>query len=940
MPIERITKRVCARSRSRANLVLAVLPAPHLAAVAVEARGRVVAVVAAAAVGVLVVARLEAPVLRERELGVLHVQRHLVLLDGRGEVLGQLDGQLLQVEHARELVDGEGVVHADVLEDVRVEGLDLDALLEDLQDAVLVGQPVPDGQTGELLVALPPAAALQELESGHDHVAVVLRRAHKHLLLVHLVHAAELARDHLAGVDGGLGQVRRLEQAGADVVDALDELDVEVHVEGKQPALLGALLLRGLLVVLHHGETLGEQLLVPVLGAEVHEVGVGLADQTLAERADAQLRNVAIEQNLRRDVGLGGELVDVGREQQLLGLVVEPVQSLVEGQVEAGPDLLTSGTVLKHKINKLFDDFGGLLVIGGEKLSDVTVVGHLLAHELPNLARYGVLLVVDVLQHDNGDARSVLGALLALSETVHQRGVQQTFVELVIELAHNGLQNGHGALQTLFPGEAGSSAVLVGLRIRHVGFVGLHGLGRKQRLRVVLQLADQVRDDAVGVDPLARQHGAVGVGEAVELNVQKRLDHVDVHGVRDVLGDVRQGLEVANRLGRVASPLASLLHNGLHIGLDVISREEDLLKHGIDFGRGKAEWIVLSAQVRLCKGGDDNVGDHGHGGHHTYTGRSHLPVAVVLLLGSLGLGLLGGSFGLGILGSRVALLDPPLGQGRLVLVGGVVFREAGSVRVGPVGVVRVFPALTSLGNSFLATPTLGSLFSLRLIVGLGARLRVVAALIRDLLTLLAAALALVVAVVKVRILLVRRLLQDVLVASRVLGVLLQHVGVLLVELPEPRPQGVERDGPRLGHLLQGVLVLLLFVDELLQVNDDLHDQLRYPRGGVLLVDQLREVVVVLEQLRKVVDRLVVLHGLRVVLDHLDRLGPGGPDDAVLIVIARTVTGHPGGSPAGALRRIAVARVAGVSGGVGVRAVRILTPELRLHVRCHGASTPW
>ncbi len=123
------------------------------------------------------------------------------------------------------------------------------------------------------------------------------------------------ARVHQVDVVGLGHQVGDVDEHGGDVVARLDEVGVEVAVEGQQPLpllelALVLLLLGHVLVVPEPRRALGKQLVhlaarhVP--HAEVGEAPQGVRQLVAAQRREAQLRHGPVEHHLRLDVPVLG----------------------------------------------------------------------------------------------------------------------------------------------------------------------------------------------------------------------------------------------------------------------------------------------------------------------------------------------------------------------------------------------------------------------------------------------------------------------------------------------------------------------------------------------------------------------------------------------------------------------------------------------------------
>lgn len=235
----------------------------------------------------------------------------------------------VELEHAAESLDGEGVVEGSVGEEIGAKTLLLDLLGEHGLDLLCVGHELPDLDVVDEGCGLLPLAGGESLRGLHDVVTSVLRRAGEDLPLVVLKHAAVgLADDALlkVGRGAGLGEERDLEEHGAGQVDALEQLEVDMHVEGQLALLLKTLLLRRDLVVALHHDTLSEEFLLATGAADLLEGILGVVDEALAERAETDLDEGTVVENLALDVEVGDVLLEMGHEHHVTSLVVLAVE--------------------------------------------------------------------------------------------------------------------------------------------------------------------------------------------------------------------------------------------------------------------------------------------------------------------------------------------------------------------------------------------------------------------------------------------------------------------------------------------------------------------------------------------------------------------------------------------------------------------------------------
>lgn len=235
----------------------------------------------------------------------------------------------VELEHFAEGLDGEGVVEGGVGEEVCSQTLLLDLLGEHLLDLLGIGHQIPDLDAVDEADRLLPLTSGESLGGLHDVVSGVLRGSGEDLSLVVLQHAAVgLADDTLPNVRrrAGLGQERNLQEHAAGQVNTLEQLEVNMHVEGQLALLLQALLLgRDLAVSLHH-DTLSEQLLLAAAAANLLQGVLSIVDEALAEGAETDLDESSVVQDLALDVEAGDSLLQVRHEHHVTSLVVVVVQ--------------------------------------------------------------------------------------------------------------------------------------------------------------------------------------------------------------------------------------------------------------------------------------------------------------------------------------------------------------------------------------------------------------------------------------------------------------------------------------------------------------------------------------------------------------------------------------------------------------------------------------
>mmetsp|Transcript_1412 Transcript_1412/g.5588 ORF Transcript_1412/g.5588 Transcript_1412/m.5588 type:complete len:298 (+) Transcript_1412:920-1813(+) len=113
------------------------------------------------------------------------------------------------------------------------------------------------------------------------------------------------------------GHVGHLQQHSADQMHRLQQLQVDVHVEGHLPTPLQLLTLRITLVEALQLHALGEQLLHTATDVQLAQARVRLADEAGVEGAKAELRNGAVEEDLRGHIHVLHALLHVRHEQQV-----------------------------------------------------------------------------------------------------------------------------------------------------------------------------------------------------------------------------------------------------------------------------------------------------------------------------------------------------------------------------------------------------------------------------------------------------------------------------------------------------------------------------------------------------------------------------------------------------------------------------------------------
>mmetsp|Transcript_154639 Transcript_154639/g.495820 ORF Transcript_154639/g.495820 Transcript_154639/m.495820 type:complete len:575 (-) Transcript_154639:541-2265(-) len=264
----------------------------------------------------------------------------------------------------------------------------------------------------------------------------------------HLRDDAPLARIH-----GLQSQVRNLQQHGAQVMGAVQHLEIDVHVVRQLTQALRSFLLRSLVLEPAEGETLGQQLTVLAVHAHVHHAAVGILDLTQAEGAQAHLGQASVVENLHVNVGLPRLLLQVREVQQIPRLLEVVVQCQVEDLAQQGPALTSDVSrgedilgQLAHEGCRLlgphpsrFLDIRGSVVDGVVEglVEDVVFVVQML-HQAQGGCSQGLFLVgilkeMEQVLEQHQELRRVREDLLILC-SVNVRDELQCLVELVVQL--------------------------------------------------------------------------------------------------------------------------------------------------------------------------------------------------------------------------------------------------------------------------------------------------------------------------------------------------------------------------------------------------------------------------------------------------------------------------------------------------------------------------
>mmetsp|Transcript_51455 Transcript_51455/g.117054 ORF Transcript_51455/g.117054 Transcript_51455/m.117054 type:complete len:897 (-) Transcript_51455:171-2861(-) len=770
------------------------------------------------------------------EVGRLHlVQHHGLggLVPGRVQLvvdhhLGNdaLGHALLQVEHAAELVERQGVVVDRVGEEVSAQSLRLDLGAHHLLDPrrhALARDEVPHVEVvQDERRALLPVARHERLGRHQHMVPRVLRRPAEHLPM-HEVHVLpEVARDVPRPVRSLLGgHIGHLEEHRADEVARLKQVLVDVHVVWGLPPTLRLFLLGVFVAVAHGLHPLGQQLLDP-RGADLHQAGVRVPDQPLAEGAEAQEDHGAVEEDLGGHVGVGDGLLQVAHQQEVARLVEAVVQRVVGDVAQHGPRarprvpvhvdepradaLEESRHVLRLERHRGLARGRGRVRLGrvGTRglgaeaarvqrlvLAELVLEGLRLGHAV----RDAVVLVVHVLDgHERRRRRrlEVAGPLVVAGDPfgeAHELVLEAeplhvllgVGVDLLQRLGVLLVQPRHQAVEAAH--DAHHRTALLGLAL---GLVALLGLD------LALPGEDHV-SDVVG------RHRAEGEGGV-------RLEHL--HGPREVLvalAPVSEGEEVVHVAHRVQVGRHQVeQHRHLHVGPEPTRRQRKLRQVPDHLARVDATAAALGHDLHhlLVELGLGDV----HGDLEGGLARGHR----LLLLWDLGLAR--GHHPLHLLLHLDCVHLEPLGATREPRVRAPLL-IARAVRV------RVTVPLIAVGVASLGLLGLG--------LGLGLGVRVVAVRVAVRVARVAAARRggrAVVVTVPVAIgaaaTLLGALIGLIIRYNRLLAVLLEPVFKRLVVLPQIELHAVQGAAVGLAHLLLALLILERHLQKVLKFDED------------------------------------------------------------------------------------------------------------------------
>mmetsp|Transcript_23837 Transcript_23837/g.68453 ORF Transcript_23837/g.68453 Transcript_23837/m.68453 type:complete len:415 (-) Transcript_23837:1586-2830(-) len=263
--------------------------------------------------------------------------------------------RLVHIKHATELTEREGIVLRGVSEEVRSKAFELDLLdkhLADLLGSVLARDKTPHFKVRQKISCLLPIALFHGHGGTHDVVTRLLRRSSEDLTIVNIVVLAERARDDTVSpasdvtVDSSGSHIGKLEKHSADKVASLEEIQIDMLVEGDLSPLLRLLLLWGLVTEAASRDTLGQKLTV-ASGANIGQAVVRLPDLSKSESGHAEGNHHAVEQDLRLDIARHADgLLNVRHEQKVAGLVETIVIGVVEYMAKHGPGLGPVGSIL------------------------------------------------------------------------------------------------------------------------------------------------------------------------------------------------------------------------------------------------------------------------------------------------------------------------------------------------------------------------------------------------------------------------------------------------------------------------------------------------------------------------------------------------------------------------------------------------------------------
>lgn len=207
----------------------------------------------------------------------------------------------------------------------------VDLLCQNSLDILGIVQQCPNLDRLDELDGLFPLAHAERLGRLDDVVPGILRRAHECLLVGLVEETLELFARNAALLLFRLGgsEERDLDEHARGQVGRFEQLNVEVHVERQQAALLNQLLLgrNGVAVPL---DGLGQQLFLPLRRKHVGEDRLAFGNVAETERRETELHDGAVVEDLGRHVGLRDGILQVRHQEQVARLVIPSASGVVE----------------------------------------------------------------------------------------------------------------------------------------------------------------------------------------------------------------------------------------------------------------------------------------------------------------------------------------------------------------------------------------------------------------------------------------------------------------------------------------------------------------------------------------------------------------------------------------------------------------------------------
>lgn len=164
-----------------------------------------------------------------------------------------------------------------------------------------------------------PIAGLQRLRRLDDILLLALWWSDERLLLGLIQSSPEIAAQiplTLVHLVVGLSHQGHLHQHGGDQVSALEEVGIDVHVEGELLRAFELLLFRCEWVVSLRSQPLREQLLVALVLEQLVEVHLRVLEQTLAESAQTELGDGSVVEDLGGRFRVPEDLTAEGQDHQ------------------------------------------------------------------------------------------------------------------------------------------------------------------------------------------------------------------------------------------------------------------------------------------------------------------------------------------------------------------------------------------------------------------------------------------------------------------------------------------------------------------------------------------------------------------------------------------------------------------------------------------------